>query len=184
MPSDASAPYPSQYESDVVLRDGSVVRLRPIRADDVDRWLSFLHRLSTHSKYLRFHHIPREMRPDDAARFCNVDYKDACAVVAELPPEKNREIVAIGRYYRQPDGESAEIALVVDDALHGKGLGTRIIEWLVDVARRNGISRFEADILPENEEMMKVLVDCGFQISSQLEDGVYRVSFPIESIID
>jgi RimJ/RimL family protein N-acetyltransferase len=72
----------------------------------------------------------------------------------------------------------------VDDALHGKGLGTRIIEWLVDVARRNGISRFEADILPENEEMMRVLVDYGFQISSQLEDGVYRVSFPIESVID
>lgn len=161
-----------------------MIRLRPIRADDVDRWLSFLRRLSTHSKYLRFHHIPRELSPDDAARFCNVDYKDSCAVVAELPPEKNREIVAIGRYCRQPDKGSAEIALVVDDALHGKGLGTRIIEWLVDVAHRNGISRFEADILPENEEMMKVLVDCGFQIFSQLEDGVYRVSFAIESVID
>jgi acetyl coenzyme A synthetase (ADP forming)-like protein len=176
---DTNTEYPSHYESEVVLQDGSVVLLRPIRRSDTELWLSFIDRLGTHSKYLRFHHVPKEMGPDDAARFCTVDYNTTFAVVAELPREQQREIVAIGRYYRMPNKRSAEVAFVVEDSQQGKGMGTKLLEWLVKVARANDIVAFEADVLPENREMMKVFRDYGFHVTSELERGTCHVTFPI-----
>jgi acetyltransferase len=94
--------YPSQYETKVLLKDGSSILLRPIRENDAERWLAFAGRLSSHTKYLRFHHMPKEMGLGDAARFCTVDYDNTFALVAEVSREPNREIVAVGRYYRLP----------------------------------------------------------------------------------
>ena len=71
--------YPSQYESEVILRDGSSMLLRPIRRDDADAWLAFMRRLSQHTKYLRFHHVPKEMNQEEAIRYCTVDYRNAFA---------------------------------------------------------------------------------------------------------
>ena len=71
---ETKAVYPSQYEAKVLLKDGSSILFRPIREDDAERWLAFVGRLSPHTKYLRFHNMPKEMGLDDAVRFCTVDY--------------------------------------------------------------------------------------------------------------
>ncbi len=173
--------YPSQYETEVVLKDGSRLRLRPIRKEDAEVWVTFVSRLSLHTKYLRFHHMPKGMGIDDATRFCTVDYKDTFALVAEALSEHSWEIVAIGRYYRLPRKRTAEIAFVVADAYIGKGIGTTLIEGLVKAARDNDITTFEADVLAENGEMMLVFKDYGFHVASELEAGVYHVTFSIAS---
>jgi acetyl coenzyme A synthetase (ADP forming)-like protein len=170
--------YPSQYETEVLLKDGSRMRLRPIKGDDVERWLTFVSRLSDRTKYLRFHYVPRLGR-EDAIRYCNVDYRDAFAFVAEVLRERREEIIAIGRYYRLPNKTTAEVAFVIEDPYQGKGIGTKLMEWLANVARDNGITTFEASVLAENEEMMTVFRDYGFHIISHLEEGEYQVSFPI-----
>ena len=83
MVSEKTVAYPSQYETEILLKDGSRMRLRPIKRDDIERWLAFISRLSDRTKYLRFHYVPKLGR-EDAIRFCNVDYKDAFAFVAEV----------------------------------------------------------------------------------------------------
>ena len=88
--------YPAQYETEVLLKDGSRMRLRPIKSQDVERWLAFVSRLSPRTKYLRFHHVPA-LDSEDAIRFCSVDYKDTFAFVAEVLRDKREEIVAVGR---------------------------------------------------------------------------------------
>jgi acetyl coenzyme A synthetase (ADP forming)-like protein len=178
MTSESEIVYPAQYETEVLLKDGSIMRLRPIKGEDVERWLAFVSRLSPRTKYLRFHHIPTLSR-EDAIRFCNVDYKDTFAFVAEVLRDKHEEIVAIGRYYRLPDKSTAEVAFVIEDPYQGKGIGTKLMEWLANVARDNDITAFEASVLAENEEMMTVFRDYGFHIISRLEEGEYHVSFPI-----
>ena len=125
---DNPATYPSQYETEVVLTDGSAMVLRPIKLDDVARCLAFLSRLGTDSRYLWLHHIPTQMTPEDAQRFCTVDYKNSFALVGEVLKQKNKEIVAVGRYYRLPRKNSAETAIVIEDAYRRKGIGTRLIE--------------------------------------------------------
>jgi acetyl coenzyme A synthetase (ADP forming)-like protein len=170
----------SRYRMEVVLRDGSRILLRPIERSDVQLWLEFISRLSTHSKYLRFHNIPREMTEEDALRYCTVDYGNTFAYVAETGTGPQRKIIAIARYYRLPDKRTAEIAFAIDDTNQRKGLGTKLMEALVHVARENGITVFEASVLYENEKMMEVFRDYGFYVSSELEDGVYYVTFPIK----
>jgi acetyl coenzyme A synthetase (ADP forming)-like protein len=173
------ATYPSRYETEVLLKDGSRILLRPVRQDDAERWLAFFQRLSQQTKYLRFQRDPGEMGPEDALRFCTVDYKNTFALVGEVQGEQRREIIAIGRYYRLPDKRSARVAFAIEDAYHGKGIGTRLIEWLANIARDNGIAFFEGDVLAENERMMSVLKDYGFHIDSELRGGVYHVTIPL-----
>ena len=84
MPSEINMAYPSQYETEVLLKDGSRILLRPIRLDDIERWLAFVNGLSRHTKYLRFHHVPKVMGREDAVRFCTVDYTNTFAFVADF----------------------------------------------------------------------------------------------------
>jgi acetyl coenzyme A synthetase (ADP forming)-like protein len=170
--------YPSQYETEVLLKDGSRMMLRPIRREDTDSWLAFVSRLSRRTQYLRFHSLPK-LTMEEAIRFCTVDYINTFAFVAEVLGDQRQDIVAIGRYYRLPIKHSAEVALVIEDAYQGKGIGTKLMEWLTNVARENGITTFEADVLAENEEMMTVFRDYGFHITSELQEGVYHVILPI-----
>jgi acetyl coenzyme A synthetase (ADP forming)-like protein len=178
MTGQADTAYPSHYETEVLLKDGSRMMLRPIRRDDIERWLAFVSRLSRRTKYLRFHSVPN-LTIEDAIRFCTVDYVNTFAFAAEVLREQRQHIVAIGRYYRLPSRNSAEVAFAIEDAYQGRGIGTRLMEWLANVARDNGITTFEADVLAENREMMTVLRDYGFHITSELEAGVYHVAFPI-----
>ena len=170
--------YPAQYETEALLKDGSKLFLRPIKRDDVERWLDFISRLSHRTMYLRFHSVPKLGR-EDAIRFCSVDYNHAFAFVAEVLREQRRDIIAIGRYYRIPNKPSAEVAFVIEDAYQGKGIGTKLMEWLANVARDNGITAFEAAVLAENKEMMNVFKDYGFHVTSEYEEHTYRVTFPI-----
>jgi succinyl-CoA synthetase alpha subunit/RimJ/RimL family protein N-acetyltransferase len=170
--------YPSQYETEVLLKDGSRIILRPIRSEDIEGWLEFVSRLSRRTKYLRFHSLPKLGR-DDAIRFCTVDYNNTFAFVAEVRGDQRKDIVAIGRYYRLPKKHSAEVAFAIEDAYQGKGIGTKLVEWLANVARENNITSFEADVLGENREMMGVFRAYGFHVESELLGGVYHITFPI-----
>ena len=171
--------YPSQYETEIHLKDGSTIIFRPIKRDDIDLWMDFVSGLSRRSKYLRFHSLPK-LTMEDAIRFCNVDYKNSFAVVVEALSDESRIIVGIGRYYRLSRRNAAEIAFVIADAYQGKGIGKKLLEWLASIARENDIDMFEADVMAENKEMMKVLRDYGFHVTARLESSVYHVTFPIE----
>jgi len=178
MTEEGDAAYPGRYETEVLLKDGSRILLRPIKRDDVERWLDFISRLSQRTMYLRFHYVPKLGR-EDAIRFCSVDYSNAFAFVAEVLRDRRRDIIAIGRYHRIPNKPSAEVAFVIEDAYQGKGIGTKLVEWLANVARDNGITTFEASVLAENRGMMTVFKDYGFHVTSEYDEHVYRITFPI-----
>jgi len=81
MACEISANYPAQYETEVILKDGSRIFLRAIRREDTEQWLAFVQRLSDYTKYMRFHYLPRELSLEDAIRFCSVDYANSFAFV-------------------------------------------------------------------------------------------------------
>src|SRR5688500_9440682 len=127
-----------EYSADVVLRDGSTLHFRPIRADDDARLLDMLHRMSAEALYYRFLSVPRIdeakvrelVRPDPARHRVLVA---ECAGV----------IVATAGYYtseRTP--ECAEVAFAVADAWRGRGVGTRMLECLADLAGKAGVRTF------------------------------------------
>ena len=167
--------YPSQWEADVVLRDGSVAHVRPIVPDDADRLRRFHAGQSADSIYLRFFAPLKQLSERDVHRFTHVDYDDRVALVVML----RGEIIGIGRYDRITP-TSAEVAFNISDAYQGKGIGSVLLEHLADIARDHGVSTFEAEVLPQNRKMLAVFSDAGYLVSRRIEDGVIMVHFDIE----
>jgi acetyl coenzyme A synthetase (ADP forming)-like protein len=172
--------YPEDSSGKAVLKDGSAILFRPIKQEDAAEWLDFYNRLSERSKYLRFHRSPPRLTMEDAARYCIVDYVNQFAYVAEAIEDKNKRIVAVGRYTRLPDNrKTAEIAFIIHETYQVKGIGTKLIEWLATTARKNDIDTFEAYVLPENTMMLSVFQGYGFHMKQVLENNVYHITFPL-----
>lgn len=127
------------------LRDGTRVALRPIRPDDAERLHRLFHRLSEATIYHRFFTSVRHPSPAVLHYLSHVDGMDRLAVVAD----RDGEIIGVARCDRM-DSREAEVAVVVEDAWQGRGLGRILVAHLADRARDAGIERFVATMLPEN----------------------------------
>jgi acyl-CoA synthetase (NDP forming)/RimJ/RimL family protein N-acetyltransferase len=166
--------YPREWEADILLADGGVAHLRPIRPSDADLLVAFYERVSPESKYLRFFAPYPRLSDRDVQRFTEVDYVDRVAFIVTL----GEDMIAVGRYDRLED-DHAEVAFLIEDAHQGRGIAQLLLEHLAQAARERGITRFVAEVLPENRRMAKVFADAGYRVSKGMEDGVLAVEFPI-----
>jgi acyl-CoA synthetase (NDP forming)/RimJ/RimL family protein N-acetyltransferase len=166
--------YPREWEADVLLADGGVAHLRPIQPSDADRLVAFYERVSPESKYLRFFAPYPRLSDRDVKRFTEIDYVDRVAFILTL----GAEMIAVGRYDRIED-DHAEVSFLIEDAHQGRGIAQLLLEHLAQAARERGITRFVAEVLPENRRMAKVFADAGYRVSKGIEDGVLAVEFPI-----
>jgi acyl-CoA synthetase (NDP forming)/GNAT superfamily N-acetyltransferase len=171
---DVETAYPAYWEADVVLRDGGVVHVRPIRPQDAEAVHVFHAGQSAESIYLRFFAPLPRLSDREVARFTQVDYVDRVGLVATL----GDAIVGIARYDKLDDG-NAEVAFNISDAHQGRGIGSVLLEHLAAAARERGITRFSAEVLPQNRKMMGVFTEAGYEVSHSYEDGVIALSFDI-----
>jgi len=168
--------YPARYESDILLRDGSSLHLRPIKPGDVSALLEFHTRLSPRSVYFRYFSPLPELGEERAKALANVDYNDTFALVGEL----GGRLVGVARYYRDEKAhDRAEVAFLIEDALQGRGIATRMLERLAEIAREKGVTTFDAYVLGDNRKMMDVFMHTGFAVERRLDGGVFQVTFPI-----
>jgi acetate---CoA ligase (ADP-forming) len=168
--------YSSQYESDVVLRDGSTLRLRPVRADDADGLRALHDRLSAESLRFRFFSLRRDTE-DEVSRVLRADHDNTFTLVAETA----HRLVGVATYSRDDKAPNrAEVAFAIADSLHGRGIGTRMLDTLAVIARDHHIEFFDAYVLVDNQRMMRVFLDSGFEIGRRLEGGVLHVTVGIE----
>jgi len=165
-----------QYDADVVLRDGSTLHLRPIRPDDRERVIDFYRRLSRESLYFRFFTVPK-LDGDKLDALLTIDYVHQFAMVGDL----RGRVVAVAGYSRgSPSPERAEVAFAIADELQGRGVGTRLLEKLAEIARDQGVMAFDAYVLGDNRRMMDVFLDSGYEVSRRLEGGVFHVVLSLE----
>ncbi|HEU4320180.1 MAG TPA: GNAT family N-acetyltransferase [Acidimicrobiia bacterium] len=170
------AEYPSEYELDIVLRDGGGARIRPIRPDDGDLIQEFFEKLGPESRYYRFFRVKNTLEPDELEHFTHVDYRDRMALVALF----EGAIIGVGRYDREPgEPDRAEVAFAVVDEQQGRGIGTQLLELLTIHARSHGIKGFRAFVLGENRRMMRVFRNSGYEMARTLDSGVFTVDFPV-----
>ena len=164
---------------DVVLRDGSTLRLRPTAAGDEQPLVDFFGRLSAESLHLRFQGAVRA-DPHLVAPFLGGDGRESLSLVGELIDEDgSTRIVAIGTYVRLRDPSRAEVAFAVSDDMQRRGIGSRLLERLAVHARQEGVDRFVAQVLPENVAMLGVFGDTGFEVTRRYVGGTVEVEFEL-----
>jgi GNAT superfamily N-acetyltransferase len=135
------------------LRDGSRVRVRPIRPEDKPHLLEAFDRLGKGSRYRRFLAHKKELSVDELASLTEVDHHDHEALAA-LDPETG-EGLGVARYVRLPDRPNvAEAAVTVVDDWQGRGVGGLLLRRLAERAREEGIREFDASLLTDNRAML------------------------------
>lgn len=152
------AVYPKELEREITLRDGSRLRLRPIRPEDQDRLSAFYDGLSRHTAYQRFFAVMKRLPPDWAHFLANVDYERRLALIAEHGTPEAPELIGVARYEQTDQVDTAEIAFVIQDGWQGRGLGTQMLDALLAAGEARGIRRFRAYVLAGNMRMIDLLV--------------------------
>jgi len=147
-----------------------VVRIRPIQAEDEPALKALNRRASDRSIYLRFFALNRRGADEHAHHLASAG-DGYGALVAEY----GEQLVGVASYEVLRPGE-AEMAFLVDDAVHGRGIGTLLLEQLAAVARERGIHHLRADTLAENAAMLRVFTESGFEQVRHLESGVVELS--------
>lgn len=167
LPRLAIRPYPAHYTRTWTATDGTPVKIRPIRPEDEPLIVQFHQTLSEHSVYLRYFHLMtlnHRVAHDRLTRICFIDYDREMALVADYknPATGQHEILGVGRLSRLHGLPEAEFALLVTDAFQGHGLGTELLQRLVDIGRDEGLTAIHAEILMENKAMQRVCEKVGF----------------------
>ena len=178
-------PYPARYEQVWPLRGGGEYTLRPIRPDDADMLQDLVQHLSPESRYFRFVSSITELPPTMLARFTLIDYDREMALVAVVKQrspgpdgemQETERIVGVSRYITNPDQASCEFALLVADDFNGKGLGSRLMLSIMDVARERGLTEMDGLVLANNPAMLKLVRGLGFSIKTYAEDADFKLA--------
>lgn len=175
----APEPQGAAASGQVILRDGTTATLRPAHTTDHALLEAFLARTAPESYQRRFFgETPPHVA---AARMLAPEPLETKLVLFVLTGEPGHpRLIATGEYAREaPDSERAEVAFLVDDSVHGKGLGTLILERLALVAARYGITRFTALTMARNRAMISMFQSSGFRVNRRLEVGEVELDFSI-----
>jgi GNAT superfamily N-acetyltransferase len=178
-PQPASAP---RLTGEIVsARDGRTLLLRDIHPDDVDALRRGFATLTPDEIRLRFLHPLTDLPPPMARQFCDIDHDHAVAIVL-LDPENSGEptIRAVARAYIDPATLAAEFALIVQHDYAAQGLGTLLMQRLIEACRQRGAVEIWGDVLNENGAMLELCGHLGFSRHMAFHDpGVIRVNLPL-----
>ena len=180
----AILPYPARYAQVWPLPGGGEYSVRPIRPDDAQMLQDLMQHLSPESRYFRFVSSITELPPTMLARFTLIDYDREMALVAVFKERvagadgeftETERIVGVSRYITNPDQSSCEFALVVSDDFSGKGLGSRLMLSIMDVAREKGLAEMDGLVLANNPGMLKLMRSLGFSVKTFAEDADFKI---------
>ena len=182
LPKLAIRPYPNRYVSAWTMKDGTEVLIRPIRPEDEPMMVKFHATLSERSVYLRYFHLmnlSQRVAHERLTRICFIDYDREMALVAERrnPTNGGSEILGVARLTRVLGSNDAEVAVLISDQFHGRGLGKELLGRLVIVGGDEKLSSLKADILPDNRDVMRICEKLGFTLRHSVEDEVVKAEF-------
>ncbi len=177
--------YPAKFIEDVQLKDGSRVKLRPIRPDDAPRLQQTFTMLSPQTIYMRFLSAAKGLSDKQARQLAEVDYVNRMALVGTVQEEGEERIISVARYGMLDDPEPglAEAAIVVRDDYQNRGLGKISMERLVRYGRAHGVKAFMATVHVANVPVMQFIKHSGFPFEKKmLEPGIWeiRINLPEE----
>lgn len=172
------SPYPQKYTSLWKLRDGRKVILRPIKPEDEPLWLEMFHNFSEESIHFRLFQTIIQPAHEYSARYCNIDYDRELAIVAEIEEDGKRKMLGVVRLNLDTSGKSGEISFIVTDTWHGQGLGSKMVDYMIEISKDKKLETIHAIMLPDNYKAIKLLREMGFTVES-MDDGTQRATLDL-----
>ena len=172
------APYPSHYTAIWNLPDGTEVILRPVRPEDEPMSREMLATLSEESLRVRFF-VTRKITHELLIQFCNIDYDQEVAIIAEIRKDGKRRMIGGSSLIREADSDRAEFAVLVHDDYQRMGLGAKLIDVLIGIAQEKRLEEIHGTVLTENHKMLALCRKMGFNLKLGT-DGVTTVSLPLK----
>jgi len=164
------SPYPKKYEQLWTMRDGRQILLRPIKPEDEPLWDEMFQTFSEQSIRYRFFQIIKDTPHETRVRYCNIDYDREIAIVPELTEDGKRKILGVVRVGIEPNGKAGEIAFIVADPWQCLGLGTKMVDYAIEIAKDMKIETLYAIMLADNLRAISLMKKMGFAIEYS-EDG-------------
>jgi len=159
------ASYPKKYVAARMLKNETQVSLRPIKPEDEARFNEFLKSLSIETMRFRFFEIIKEMSHEALTRYCNLDYDREIAIIAELQ-ESNKPIIGAVRLIVEPGGKSGEFAVLVGDKWQGLGLGSKLMDLLVEIGKDMRADKIYGYVSANNYKMLQLCKKKGFEMET------------------
>ena len=174
------------YSVSEVLKDGTPVIVRAIRSDDRDGILGAFINLDREAIYTRFFTYRKNLADDELEQITEVDFNRVVALVVTTPTEGGEKLIGGGRYCSEDPTDNvhrAELAFVTEQHYRGRGIAGLILRSLAGIAREQGVSRFEADVLAQNQGMLEVFSRSGLPMKRRREGNVVHVTLSLEILI-
>jgi acetyltransferase len=168
-------PYPKKYETIWKMRDGRAVMLRPIKPEDEPLWLEMFRNFSEQSIRYRFFQIIKDTPHETRVRYTNIDYDREIAIVPELTEDGRKKILGVARVSIEPNGKAGELAFIIADAWQGLGLGTKIVDRVIEICKDKKLERIYAIMLSDNYRAINLMKRMGFAVT-YLDDGTAKAT--------
>jgi acetyltransferase len=186
LPKLAIRPYPAQYVSSWAANGALRLTIRPIRPEDEPLMVKFHQALSESTVYMRYFHmlsLDHRVSHERLTRICFIDYdrEMALVVVHQDPPDGNEAIIGVGRLIKIQGVNEGDVAVVVADAFHRRGIGAELVRRLLDVGRDERLGRVTADILGGNYAMLRVFEKLKFTLSRSSDGTTFHAAMDLTS---
>ncbi|MCZ7635015.1 MAG: GNAT family N-acetyltransferase [Verrucomicrobia bacterium] len=170
---------PKELRTTYLLENGTQINFRPIHPTDEPRMRDLFYALSQQTIYYRFMSFTKIIPRRQIQDFVYIDHRNDVTIVATVPEAHGEDIIAVGSYYLDAKTNMAEVAFVVRDDWHNRGIGTFLLRYLIRIARRNGIRGFTAEVLNDNKPMQAVFNKSNCKITTKFTGNVvsYQMAF-------
>ncbi|RPJ08163.1 MAG: N-acetyltransferase [Deltaproteobacteria bacterium] len=160
----------ANYNQVETLKNGIEVRIRSIRPDDKERLVEAFKNLDPESIYSRFFYQKKMLSEEELKSATELDFENAAAFVVATGEGEQETILRAGRYVviDEPGKlPSAEVAFTIEEDYHRQGMARILLQHMASIARGKGLSRFVAEVLPENTGMLTVFSRSGLPMKTE-----------------
>ena len=168
------APYPTKYVTQWKLKNGVSVALRPIKPEDETLLFELFQSFSEQTMRFRFFQVIKDMSHETLTRYCNIDYDREIAIIAEEKEDKKR-IIGASRLILEPGRKRGEFAVVVGDQWQGLGLGSKLVDYIIEISKDMGLEIISGDVLSRNLKMIRLCTKKDFKIEPVDKDTVKAI---------
>ena len=165
----------SRYREHWTSRDGRTVILRSITSADKRIEKELIDGLSSQSSRYRFFHVIKEASEEMVSKFCDIDYKNEVAIIAEYNSDGKKRNVGVVRLFIDSSLQTGEFAILVADNFQNSGLGTKFMETLLEIARKEGLKSIYGTVQQDNLRMLALMKEFGFSLGTN-SDGEVKIN--------